>query len=45
MNKMTDDNNIFTFVLRKDVFKMTRQLQEAFTCLVNLDRDLSQKKN
>lgn len=43
MNKMTDDNNIFTFVLRKDVFKMTRQLQEAFTCLVNLDRDLSQK--
>lgn len=42
---MTDENKVFTFVLRKDIFKMTRQLQEVFTCLVNLDGELSRKLN
>ena len=34
-----------TLVLRKDIFNMTRELQEAFNCLINLDKDLSQKLN
>ena len=34
-----------TLVLRKDIFNMTRELQEAFNCLVHIDGDLSQKLN
>ena len=40
---MIDEDKTFTLVLRKDIFKMTRELQEAFNFLVNLDRDLSEK--
>lgn len=42
---MTDENKIFTLVLRKDIFKMTRKLQEAFNFLVNIDKDVSEKLN
>ena len=42
---MTKDNKVFTLVSRKDIFKMTRELQEAFNCLVHIDGDLSQKLN
>lgn len=34
-----EDKN--TLVLRKDIFNMTRELQEAFNCLVHIDGDLS----
>lgn len=42
---MIDENKVFTLVLRKDIFNMTRELQEASNCLVCLDKDLSQKLN
>lgn len=42
---MIDEDKKFTLVLRKDIFNMTRELQEAFNCLVNIDKDLSQKLN
>lgn len=42
---MIDEDKTFTLVLRKDIFKMTRELQEAFNFLVNIDRDLSEKLN
>lgn len=42
---MIDEDKKFTLVLRKDIFNMTRELQEAFNVLVNIDRDLSQKLN
>ena len=42
---MIDKNKIFTLVLRKDISNMTRELQEAFNFLVNIDRDLSEKLN
>lgn len=42
---MIDEDKIFTLVLRKDIFNMTRELQEAFNFLVNIDRDLSEKLN
>ena len=42
---MIDEDKKFTLVLRKDIFKMTRELQEAFNFLVNIDRDLSEKLN
>ena len=38
---MIDKNKVFTLVLRKDIFNMTRELQEAFNCLVHIDGDLS----
>ena len=41
---MVDEDKKFTLVLRKDIFNMTRELQEAFNVLVNIDRDWSQKK-
>lgn len=42
---MTNENKIFTLILRKDIFNMTRELQEVFNFLVNIDRDLSEKLN
>ena len=42
---MINENKIFTLVLRKEIFNMTRELQEAFNFLVNIDRDLSEKLN
>ena len=42
---MIDENKKNTLVLRKDIFNMTRELQEAFNCLVHIDGDLSQKLN
>ena len=42
---MTNENEIFTLVLRKEIFNMTRELQEAFDFLVNINRDLSKKLN
>lgn len=42
---MIDEDKKFTLVLRKDIFKMTRELQKAFHFLVNIDRDLSEKLN
>lgn len=42
---MIDEDKKFTLVLRKDIFNMTRELQEAFSFLVNIDRDLSEKLN
>ena len=42
---MIDEDKKFTLVLRKDIFNMTRELQEAFNVLVNIDRDLSEKLN
>ena len=42
---MIDEDKKFTLVLRKDIFNMTRELQEAFNFLVNIDRDLSKKLN
>lgn len=42
---MIDENKVFTLVLRKDIFNMTRELQEASNCLVYLDKDLKQKLN
>lgn len=42
---MIDKDKMFTLVLRKDIFNMTRELQEAFNFLVNIDRDLSEKLN
>ena len=42
---MIDKNKKNTLVLRKDIFNMTRELQEAFNCLVHIDGDLSQKLN
>ena len=41
---MVDEDKKFTLVLRKDIFNMTRELQEAFNVLVNIDRDWSRKK-
>ena len=38
---MIDENKKITLVLRKDIFKMTRELQEAFNYLVHIDGDLS----
>lgn len=40
---MIEENKIFTLVLRKDIFNMTRDLQEAFNCLVMLDNTLKEK--
>ena len=42
---MIDENKKFTLVLRKEIFNMTRDLQEAFNCLVNIDGNVSQKLN
>lgn len=42
---MIDEDKKFTLVLRKDIFNMTRELQEAFSFLVNIDRGLSKKLN
>lgn len=42
---MVDEDKKFTLVLRKDISNMTRELQEAFNCLVHIDGDLSQKLN
>ena len=41
---MVDEDKKFILVLRKGIFNMTRELQEAFNCLVNIDRDLSKTK-
>ena len=38
---MIDKNKVFTLVSRKDIFNMTRELQEAFNYLVHIDGDLS----
>ena len=38
---MIDENKIFTLVLRKEIFNMTRELQEAFNWLVHIDGYLS----
>ena len=38
---MVDEDKTFTLVLRKDIFNMTRELQEAFNYLVHIDGDLS----
>ena len=38
---MIDKNKVFTLVSRKDIFKMTRELQEVFNYLVHIDGDLS----
>lgn len=40
-----NDNEVFTYVLRKDVYEMRARLQTAFNCLVRLDQDMSQKLN
>ena len=42
---MIDENKKNTLVLRKDIFNMTRELQEAFNFLVHIDGDLNQKLN
>ena len=38
---MIDENKKNALVLRKDIFNMTRELQEAFNYLVYIDGDLS----
>ena len=38
---MTKEDKVFTLVSRKEIFNMTRELQEAFNCLVHIDGDLS----
>lgn len=40
---MIEENKIFTLVLRKDIFNMTRDLQEIFNCLEMLDNTLKEK--
>lgn len=42
---MTKEDKVFTLVSRKEIFNMTRELQEVFNCLVHIDGDLSQKLN
>ena len=38
---MINENKKNTLVSRKDIFKMTRELQEVFNYLVHIDGDLS----
>ena len=42
---MIDENKKNTLVLRKDIFNMTRELQEAFNCLVHIDEDFYKAQN
>lgn len=43
---MINENKIFTLVLSKEIFNMTRELQEAFNCLVHIEcEDLNDFKN
>ena len=42
---MIDENKKNTLVSRKKIFNMTRELQEAFNFLVNIDRDFYKAQN